>query len=139
MTLVSRVRGRHVSRAETMSHRAPVRTAQQGWTRSVPLVNHLHGHRLVRIEHAETDLQGTHGNRAHAQETQRLPQREAVLICVNLRRAAWSHTNGDIRMGASLTLGSRLIRVAVLASALGISGAPTSAYAITDQEAQEIG
>ena len=41
-------------------------------------------------------------------------------------------------MRASLTRHSRLIRTAVLASALGIVGAPTSTYAITDQEAQEI-
>ena len=41
-------------------------------------------------------------------------------------------------MYASLKLSSRLIGATVLASALGIGGAPISAYAITDQEAQDI-
>src|SRR5947209_5889711 len=41
-------------------------------------------------------------------------------------------------MRASLPRHSQLIRTAVLASTLGIVGAPTSTYALTDQEAQEI-
>ena len=46
--------------------------------------------------------------------------------------------DGDHLMCSSLKRHSRLIRTAVLASALGISAAPTSTYAISDQEAQEI-
>ena len=41
-------------------------------------------------------------------------------------------------MCASLRLGNRMIRAAVLASALGIGGGPMNAYAITEQEAQAI-